>query len=89
MVSYDIFYGSQYPSLIDDYLPPSTLNHSPDLKEATNHFLRRYLIFMGGLNADVGRMQNPRNHKVADFLSSLGMVDLLGHFRKLLQFQHK
>ena len=34
-------------------------------------------------------MQNTRNHQVVNFLSSLGLVYLLGHFRQQLRFRHK
>ena len=38
---------------------------------------------MGYLNADIGRLQNPRNQQVADFLASFRLVDLLSHFKKM------
>ena len=37
---------------------------------------------------DVGRMGNPRDEQVADFMASFELLDLLRHFRKRLWFQH-
>ena len=44
-----------------------------------NHFLWRDHIVMGYLNADIGRLQNPQNQQVADFLASFRLVDLLNY----------
>ena len=62
--------------------PPSTLYHLPDLEEAINRFLGRDPIFMGDLNKDIRRIQNPRNQKVDYLQASFGLLDLLGHSRK-------
>ena len=55
------------------------MEHLPDLEEALNRFLRREPVVLGYLNAEIGRLSNPRDQQVADFLASLGLVDLLGH----------
>ena len=44
MVSYKIVNGIHQPILIRSYLPPSNMDHLPDLKEAFNGFLGRDTI---------------------------------------------
>ena len=74
--------------LIRAYLPPSTLDHLPNLEEALNRFPDRDPVVLGELNADIGCLRNPRNQKVADFLALFGIVDLLDHFIQCLH-NHK
>ena len=52
-------------------------------------FQERELIVTGDLNADVSWIQNPSNKQVANFLTSFGLVDLLGRFRQRLWFCHR
>ena len=35
---------------------------------------------MGYLKADIGRLQNPQDQQVQDFLASFRLVDLLSYF---------
>ena len=61
MVSCNIFSGNQRTPIVGIYLPPSTLDHLPDLEEALNCFPVRYPVVLGYLNADIGRLRNPRD----------------------------
>ena len=89
MVSYEIITGIQQTTLTRPYLPLANTDHLPDLEGALNHFLGRNPIFMGDLKLDVGHLGNRWNQQVADFLASLRMLDLLGHFRQRLRFWFK
>ena len=80
VVSCEIVSGNQLTPLIGYYLPPSTLYHLPHLEETLNPFLDRDPIILGGLNADIIRLRNPREQQVADFLAYFGLVCLLAHF---------
>ena len=62
------------------------MDHTPDIEEALKHFLGRDPIFIGYLNPDVVRTKNPRNQQVDEFLDSFGLLYLLSHFKKWLQF---
>ena len=66
--------------IIGEYLPPSYLDHLPDLEEALNRFPSKYPVVLGDQNKYIGRIRNPRDQQVADFLVSFGLVDLLAHF---------
>ena len=74
--------GDQRMSLIGEYLPPSTLDHLPDLEDLLNRFQGREPVVLGDLNASIGRLRNPQYQQVAYFLASFGMVDLLAHFQQ-------
>ena len=74
--------------LIGSYLPPSTSDHIIDLEEALNRLLGRDPVVLGGLNADIGHLSNPRNQQFSDFLASFGSVELLRHFRQFLRYCH-
>ena len=80
VVSCEIVSGNQLTPLIGSYLPPSTLDHLPHLEEALNPFPDRDPIILGGLNADIIRLRNPREQQVAYFLAYFGLVCLLAHF---------
>ena len=86
MVICSIVSGGQRTPLIRAYLSPSSLNYLPYLEEAINIFLGRYPIIVGYLNADIGRLQNPRRQQVEDFLDSFSLANLLSHFRQRLRF---
>ena len=61
-------------------IPPTiNLDHVLGIEEMINRFLWRDHIVMGYLNADIGRLQNPQNQQVADFLASFRLVDLLNY----------
>ena len=64
------------------------MEHLPDLEEALKRFPKRDPVILGDLNADIGRLRNPRDQQVADFLASLGLVDLLGHLCQHLCYHH-
>ena len=55
----EVISGNQLTPIIGEYLPPSTLDHLPDLEEALNRFLGRYPVVLGDLNADFGRLSKP------------------------------
>ena len=64
--------------LIGAYLPPSNLDHLPELEEALKRFLDKYPIVLGDLNDDI-QSHNPCSKKVAEILMEFGMVNLLYH----------
>ena len=80
MVSCVLVAGNQLMPLIRAYLPPSTLEHLPDLEEDPDCFLFRDLVVMGGINADIGCLSNPWDQQIAYFLASFGIVYLVDHF---------
>ena len=80
VVSWKIVFGAQWTPLIREYLPTFNLDHVLDIEEILNCFLWRNHIVMGYLNADIGRLQNPQNQQVADFLASFRLVDFLSYF---------
>ena len=79
-----LFFRYQQMPLIGAYLYLSTLDHIPDLEDALNCLSGRYHVVLGGLNVDIGRLRNPRDQQVADFLSYFDLVGLLKHFRQQL-----
>ena len=84
----DIVSGDQETPLIGVYLPPSTLYHLLDLEENFYLFIGRYPIVLGNLNAEIGRLRNPHNQHVSDFMASFVLVDLMGHFYQRLFYHH-
>ena len=80
-MSSEIVSVTQWTPLIGFYLFPTTLDHLIYLKDALNSFMGRDPIVLGDLNADLGRMGNPQEKHVADFLAFFGLVDIMGHFR--------
>ena len=87
MVSCEIVSGDQITPLIWVYLPSSTMCHLPDLEEALNRFPRRDTVVLGDLNAGIFGLKNPRGQQVAEFLGTIGLVDLLGHFCQHLHYR--
>ena len=65
---------------IGTYLKPSKLDHLPEVAEALNLFLGIYPSVLGYLNMEIGRLSNPRDQQVTNFLASFELVDLLSHF---------
>ena len=88
MVICKIVSSAKRTLLIGAYLPPSTLNHLPDLEEVIKLLPGSYPIVMEDLNAEIGRLQNPRNQQVAYFLEPFVLVDIIDHFRQRLRFRH-
>ena len=84
----DFVAGYQRTPLIGVYLPPSTLDHLPDLNEALNRFPGRDPVILGYLNTDISLLRNPWDQQVAGFLASFGLVDLLGNFQQRLRYLH-
>ena len=87
-MNYEIFSSYHRTPLIGAYLPPSTLAHLPNLEEALKCFPEMDPVFLGDLNADIVRLNNPRDKQFADLLASLGLVDLMGHFHQRLHYCH-
>ena len=88
LASFKIVSGIHWIPLIGDYLPPTILDRLPGIEEALNCFLGRDPIVLGDLSTDVGRMGNPQDQQVVDFLVSFGLVDFLSHFRQSLRFRN-
>ena len=68
--------------IIGAYLPPSTLEHLPDLEKALTRFQDQYPIVVGDLNSDLGQSQNPHIQQVSALLLDVGLMGLLCHFRQ-------
>ena len=77
-----------WTQIVGVYLPPTTLNHPPDLEEATERFWGQDPIVLGDLNVDLDEARNPRSHLVADLLMEFYLIKLMRHFRKHLHFHH-
>ena len=69
MVSCEIISEFHRIPLIRAFLPLSTLDHLPYIKEVLNFFLGRYPIVIGHLNANIGHIQIPCNQQVTYFLA--------------------
>ena len=66
VVIYEVF-TVKFILLIGSYLPPSTLEHLPELEEALTLFCYQEPIVLGDLNANI-QEQNPHSQQVADLL---------------------
>ena len=66
MVSCEIFTGLTRNPLVGTYLPPSTLEHLPDLEEALKRF--KDPIVLGDLNVDLNEERNLQRQQVTDLL---------------------
>ena len=86
VVSCKIVSRKQRTPLIGAYLPPTTLDHLPNLEEMISCFSGREPIILVKLNTYVGLLGNPQDQQVEDFLVSFGLVELRGHFRRRLWF---
>ena len=53
MVSCEVVAGSKRTPLTGAYLPPSRLEHLPDLEEALTRFQYQYPIMLGDLNVNI------------------------------------
>ena len=74
--------------LIGAYLPPSTLNHLPDLEEGPTRFRDQDTILLGDLNAGIVQAHNLRIQQVADLLMESGLMDLIHHFRQCWRLRY-
>ena len=73
--------------VIGAYLPPSTLEHLPDLEESLTSFREHYPIVLGDISANFFQSHNPRSHQVADLLMKFRMIDLFLHLRQRWWFR--
>ena len=88
VVSCVVVSGSKRMPMIGVYLPPSTLDHLPDLEEAINRFPQQDPIIMGDLNADIHDLSTNRSQQVAAFLATFGLLDVLTHFKQRRPHRH-
>ena len=88
VVNCEVVTVNKWNPLLGAYLPPSTLEHLPDLEEVLTRFWDQYPIVLGELNADIGHSQNPLSQHVADLMMYFGTVHFLTHIRKNLIFLH-
>ena len=72
--------------LFNVYLPPSMLEHLPDLEEALKRF--REPIFLGDLNMDLDDERIPRRKQVSDLLTEYGIIDLVLQFHQHRRFRN-
>ena len=86
MVSCEVVSSSKQTPIVGAYLPPSTLEHLPDLEDSLTRFRYQDIIVLGELNSSIGQAQNPRSQHVADLLMDFGMADLLHHFQQQFWF---
>ena len=88
MVSFEVFTSGKSTPLIGAYLPPSNLEHLPNLEESLTRSRYQDTIVLGDLNSNIGQAQNPISQQVADLLMGFSLVDLLHHFWQNWRFCH-
>ena len=69
VVSCEDVRGTSRTPNIGSYLPPTTMDHLPDLDESLESFRVQDPILKGYLNVDLDEAQNPRRHIVAKMLT--------------------
>ena len=67
VVSCDIVAGLIRSPLVGEYLPPSTLEHLPDLEEAMKRF--RDPIVLGDFNMDIDKSRSSRSQRMPYLLA--------------------
>ena len=72
--------------LIGAYLPPSTLEHIPDLEEALKRF--KDPIILWDLNMDLNEARSLWSQRFAELLLEYGLIDLVCHFRQCRRFRN-
>ena len=82
MVSSEVVSGGQHTPLIRAY------DHIPELEEALNRLPGKDYIILRDLNVYTRHLHIPQIQQVAYSLLSIGLVDLLSHFRQRLHFQY-
>ena len=65
---------------IGTYLPPSTMDHLPDLEEDLTRFWYHDLIVLWDLRSNIGQAQNPHNQQIADLIMYFMLMDILLNF---------
>ena len=63
------------------YLPPSTVEHLPDVEEALQRFKVQDPIFLADINVDLDDARISRSQHLADLLTEFGLIDLVRHLR--------
>ena len=86
VVSCKIFTRHNRTSLVNAYLPPSTLKHLPDVEEELHLFKGMYPIVLGDLNVDLDESRSSRSQRVAYLITEFGIIDLVRHFRQCRRF---
>ena len=84
MVSYEVVTGITRTPLVGAYLPPSMLEHLPELEEYLQRF--REPIAFGGLNVDLEESRSSRSQRVFNLLVEYGLIDLVRNFRQKFSF---
>ena len=84
MVSCEIITRLTQTPLVGAYLPPSTLEHLPDLEEVLQRF--RGPIVLGGYNVDLDEVKSSRRQRVSDLFAEYGVIDLVRHLQQHLRF---
>ena len=74
--------------IIEEYLPPSILEHLPEFEEALKRLLDLDLTVKGDLNTDIRHTHNPRSQKVTGLLMKFGLIDLLLHLHQRWNFRY-
>ena len=72
--------------LVGVYLPPSMLEHLPDLEESLKRF--KDPIAIGDLNVHFDEARSLRIQQVADLLTEYGLIDLVRHFGQRRRFRN-
>ena len=86
MASCEIITGLTRTPLVGTYLPPSTVEHLPELEEVLQLF--RDPIFLRDLNMDLNKSRRPQSQQVADLLTDYGIIYLVRHFRQSYRFHN-
>ena len=88
VVSCEVFRGTSRTPIIGSYLPPTMLDHLPNVEDTLEGFCGQYLILMRYLNVDLHESRNPLSHLFSDILAEFGLIDLMHNFwqRRCLRY---
>ena len=78
----------KYTPIICEYLPPSILEHLPELEESLTRFRYQDPIVLGYISTNIVQSQNSLGHQVADLLMEFGLMGLLHHFWQIWWYRH-
>ena len=88
LVSFKVIRGMYWTPIIVAYLPPSTLDHLPDIDESFECFRVQDPILMEDLNEDLDEARNLCSQLVTNILTAFGLINLMHHFRQSCCFFH-
>ena len=89
VISFQLVAASQRWGVVGAYVPPSDLDTVEYITQAFEAMPRAISpILLGDLNVDLANPRDGRGQEIAAELASLGLEDLLLHFRQRRRFRH-